>query len=387
FFDKGIIAPVMNPVAYQRLSRLGKNEVKVSESIGDINYMAAYVPLMTPEKEVIAFLGLPYYSEQGKLRSEVMDFMGFIINAFAFLLLIAGAIAIYIANSITKPLDQVGMKLKQFQLGGKNELLTWKTADDEIGALIGEYNRLAQKLEESAELLAQSERDAAWREMAKQVAHEIKNPLTPMKLSIQYLRHAYQSNPTDIEPLLKRVSSTLIEQIDNLAQIATEFSSFAKMPRAQNSRFLINDLVNSVHELFSKGEKETELSLHLPEEEIFVFADKNQLMRVLNNLIKNAVQAIPDDRPGKVAVKLFKEADTAVIQVSDNGSGIPKEMMDKVFVPNFTTKSSGTGIGLAISKNIIESVNGQIYFKTVLDQGTDFFVKLPVEKVEELENA
>ena len=263
--------------------------------------------------------------------------------------------------------------------------LNGNVADDEIGTLIDEYNRMIKKLEDSAELLAQSERDAAWREMAKQVAHEIKNPLTPMKLSIQYLTHAYQSNPQDIEPLLKRVSGTLIEQIDNLAQIATEFSSFAKMPRAKNSSFVINQLVNNVHELFSKGEAKADLSLSLPEEEFIIFADKNQLMRVLNNLIKNAVQAIPDNRKGVIKVSLFREDKIAIIKVSDNGSGIPNDMLDKVFVPNFTTKSSGTGIGLAISKNIIEAISGQIYFKTELGSGTDFYVELPIESIKELE--
>ena len=384
-FNKGIIAPYMDPIALEQLNHFGKSEIKIDQNIGDLKYKAAYVPLKTVDEKTFAYLGLPYYSEQGKLRQEVSDFMGFIINAYALLLLIAGGIAVYIANSITRPLDKIGSKLKQFKLGGRNEPLEWKNTNDEIGALIEEYNLLIKKLEDSAELLAQSERDAAWREMAKQVAHEIKNPLTPMKLSIQYLQHAYQSNPEDIEPLLKRVAGTLIEQIDNLAQIATEFSSFAKMPRAKNSKIILNKLVKSVCELFSKGEDSLDFQLQLPDEALCVFADKNQLMRVLNNLIKNAIQAVPDDRAGKINIHLYLKDTEAIIKVSDNGSGISEEMRDKVFVPNFTTKSSGTGIGLAISKNIIEAVNGQIYFETVVGKGTDFFVKLPTIEIEELE--
>jgi len=246
---------------------------------------------------------------------------------------------------------------------------------------------MIQKLEDSAEQLSQSAQEGAWREMAKQVAHEIKNPLTPMKLSIQYLQHAFKSNPDDIEPLLKRVSKTMIEQIDNLASIATEFSNFAKMPRAENQQTILNDLVGSVFDLFSKEGIDMDLKLDLPKEQFFVFADKNHLMRVLNNLIKNAIQAIPDNRRGNVNVQLYKKEDMAVIKVTDNGTGISNDKRGKVFVPNFTTKSSGTGLGLAISKNIIESVNGKIWFDTEENVGTDFYVELPLVEVVELVEA
>ena len=309
--------------------------------------------------------------------------MSTLMNVYVFLLLIASGFAIAVANSITNPIGIIGEKLKQFKLGRRNEPLEWKN-QDELGALISEYNMMIKKLEESAEMLAQSEREGAWREMAKQVAHEIKNPLTPMKLSIQYLLHAYKSNPENAEPLLKRVTSTLIEQIDNLAQIASEFSNFAKMPRAENQKININALISSVYDLFNKG-SEMDISIHLPIEEFFVYADKNHLIRVLNNLMKNAEQSIPDEREGKIGVELYRRENVAVIKVSDNGSGIPDDKKDKVFVPNFTTKSSGTGLGLAISKNIIESVNGDIYFKTVVGEGTEFFVELPIVEINEME--
>lgn len=220
--------------------------------------------------------------------------------------------------------------------------------------------------------------------MAKQVAHEIKNPLTPMKLSIQYMLHAYQSNPNNIKPLIERVSKTLIEQIDSLAQIANEFSNFAKMPKAENTQFLLNDLVVSVHNLFANERQDMDISLYLPDSAYFVYADKKHLTRVLNNLIKNAIQAIPSDRKGRIDVRLKQEEEKVIIKVSDNGVGISEEMRDKVFVPNFTTKSSGTGLGLAISKNIIEAVSGRIYFDTEVGLGTDFYVILPLIEVQEV---
>lgn len=391
-FNKGIISKSMDAMAFNALSRMKKLKfTQEEEKVGSLNYKAAYLPLTLNivngndiQTETVAYMGLPYYSKQRELRDDVNVFMGTLLNLYVFLLLIAGAVAIGITNSITRPIARIGEKLKEFKLGKRNEPLEWQSKD-ELGDLIEEYNRLIKKVEESAEKLAHQEREGAWREMAKQVAHEIKNPLTPMKLSIQYLLHAYRSNPEDISPLLKRVSGTLIEQIDNLASIASEFSNFAKMPRADNQKLIVNDLVTSVFDFFKEGTEKMDLHLEMPENQIFVFADKNHLIQVLNNLIKNATQAIPDHRLGKIEVSLEESGQTAVIKVKDNGSGIPEDKWNKVFVPNFTTKNSGTGLGLAISKNIIESVDGKIYFESVVDVGTEFFVELPIVEIRTME--
>ena len=387
-FEKGIISRCMDATAFLEIAKKKSVDYTQSnEQVGSLSYKAAYFPLKVGTKKdqrTIAYMGLPYYSKQRELRDDVNVFMGTLLNVYVFLLLIAGAIAIGITNSITRPIARIGEKLKEFKLGKRNEPLEWHSKD-ELGALIEEYNKMIQEVEESAEKLASQEKEAAWREMAKQVAHEIKNPLTPMKLSIQYLLHAYRSNPENIAPLLKRVSGTLIEQIDNLAAIASEFSNFAKMPRAENQKLIVNDLVSSVFGLFKEGEELMDLELSLPEEQLFVFADKNHLISVLNNLIKNATQAIPDHRRGLIQVSLIENNNRAIIEVRDNGTGIPEDTRSKVFVPNFTTKNSGTGLGLAISKNIIESVDGKIYFDTEIDKGTKFFVELPVVEIKTLE--
>jgi len=385
-FRQGVTGKQMNAPAFFALDKQHYSSFhQEEEQMGDLSYKAAYVSLKDPYGKTVAYLGLPYYSKQRALRADVSVFMSTLLNVYVFLLLIAGGIAIYVAKSITSPLVKIGDKLKQFKLGKPNEPLEWKNQDDELGALISEYNKMIHKLEDSAEQLAQNAQEGAWREMAKQVAHEIKNPLTPMKLSIQYLQHAFKSNPDNIEPLLKRVSTTMIEQIDNLASIAAEFSNFAKMPRAENQRTILNDLVRSVFDLFSQEGIDMDLKLELPNEQFFVFADKNHLMRVLNNLIKNAIQAIPDGRRGNVNVQLYQKDQVAIIKVNDNGTGISNDKKGKVFVPNFTTKSSGTGLGLAISKNIIESVNGKIWFDTIENVGTDFYVELPLVEVVEFE--
>lgn len=299
-----------------------------------------------------------------------------LLNAYVFIFLIAIGMAVIMARSITGPVGQLSEKLKKIRLGKKNETIQW-SIDDEVGELIRDYNAMVTKLDESVLLLAQSERDTAWREMAKQVAHEIKNPLTPMKLSIQYLQNAAARTDTeDLPGMIKRVSKTLIEQIDNLTHIASEFSSYAKMPQAMNEVFVINDVVASVHDLFRKRE-DMDIQLQVPINDLYVFADKSQVIRVLNNIVKNAIQAIPKSRRGLIEIKLIYNDEHITISIHDNGTGIDEHMKDKVFYPNFTTKSSGMGLGLAICSDIIQSFDGRIYFQTEKGSGTTFYIELP----------
>lgn len=376
-YKKGIKAPLMNPVALQNL-RSGSDRLQVqAEHIGQLAFQAAYTRIEDPRLGMF-YLGLPFYGRDRTLRSDIYEFMGTLMSTYVFLLLIAGAIGIFVTNSITRPISKIGEKLKLLQLGTKNEPLEWNTRD-ELGDLIRQYNLMVKQLEESTQKLRQSEREGAWREMARQVAHEIKNPLTPMKLSIQHLLHVQRFDPDKTEPLLKRVANTLIEQIDSLSRIASEFSNFAQMPKAENQYFSVNELVSKAFDLFEKNQPDNlELELSLPEKAYTIFADKEHLVRVLNNLITNAIQAIPEERKGKISIDMRENDGLLVLEIRDNGKGIPEETRDSVFSPYFTTKSSGTGLGLAISKNIIEAMNGKIYFKTVTGLGTSFFIELPV---------
>lgn len=312
--------------------------------------------------------------------NRLTNLINTLLNIYVFLFLISASLATFLASSITSPLNSLSTRIKMMRLGKKNEPLEW-AGQDEIGVLINDYNRMVEQLDESAELLAKSERDSAWREMAKQVAHEIKNPLTPMKLNIQYLQQQIKAGENNITDLAKNVSDSLLEQIEGLTQIATEFSNFAKMPKAENERILINDLISSVHDLFRKRD-DIDILLTIPIDELFVFCDRNQLIRVLNNLINNAIQAIPDERRGKIQIQLDKKSNKAIISVKDNGIGIPDEMKPKIFLPNFTTKTSGTGLGLAMCQQIIESVNGHISFDSVVQEGTCFYVYLPLMREE-----
>jgi nitrogen fixation/metabolism regulation signal transduction histidine kinase len=266
-------------------------------------------------------------------------------------------------------------KLSQIKLGRKNEKIAW-VRNDEIGGLISEYNRMIDELAESAELLARSERESAWREMAKQVAHEIKNPLTPMKLSIQHLQRSWEDKAPDWSERLGRFTRTMIEQIESLNKIAAEFSDFAKMPKAKNENIDIAEILENAVDLFQDNKLQINIE-NTCNEPLIINADKTQILRIFNNLIKNAIQAINDIDKGRIDIHLSNTEMSFLVKISDNGEGIPAEQKDKIFSPNFTTKTGGMGLGLAMVKNIVESYQGKIWFESEQGSGTTFFVEFP----------
>lgn len=377
FYDKTgkMVHPIHSSEA-KRLPYPTVRKVLTSASLDSFDEIlpgSLVVPIsMDPEDTV--FLTYPHTD---RVPEGFYRFLNLLLNAFVFLLLISSALSFSISNSIISPLIELGKKLKEFSLGKRNEPISL-TAADELGTLIQAYNDMVTKLEQSAELLAHTEREVAWREMAKQVAHEIKNPLTPMKLSIQHMEMRIKEADEDTaKEIVEDVSRILIEQIDNLSRIASEFSSFAKLPKPEYEQILLNDLVASVYDLF-RTRSRIHFNLYVPIDELIVQADRTHLIRVLNNLVKNAVQSIPEDREGHIVIRLRDHNGHAIVMVEDNGKGIEKELHNKVFFPNFTTKSSGTGLGLAISKNIIETFGGTIYFTPNTPQGTIFIFELPL---------
>lgn len=328
---------------------------------------------------ISGYIALPYSKTDITTNPQIADFIGALINTYVFLLLIASALALAVGRSITKPLFALGDKLNRLKLGKQNEPITW-SKNDEIGFLVKEYNQMIIKLEQSANLLAKSEREEAWREMARQVAHEIKNPLTPMKLNIQYLLHSYNADIETRDQRIKNICGVLIQQIENLSAIAGTFGEFAHEPKPNNEELHLNSIITGIFELFEKtGNDKLSFTKKITDEDIFVYADKSHLIRIINNLLKNAIQAIPNDHSGKIFVSLYKDIDKAIIQIKDNGHGIDDSKKEKIFIPNFTTKSSGSGLGLPICKKLIESMDGEIFFETEVNKGTSFFVKLPIK--------
>jgi nitrogen fixation/metabolism regulation signal transduction histidine kinase len=300
-----------------------------------------------------------------------------LVNIYVFVFLFSSLLALLITNSVTRPFSYIVKQFTKINLSKTNQPLKWQYSD-EIGLLVKEYNRMLRKLENSTILLAKSEREMAWREMAKQVAHEIKNPLTPMKLSLQMLERAIKNNSNNIPKITARVTGTLIEQIDNLSLIATNFSNFAKMPELKKEYFSLNDVLYAVTGMYN-DDKDFEYLLLIPDYSITIFADKSQLIRVFTNIIQNATQAIPEDRKGNISLVVSKVKDNYIrVTISDNGEGISKEKGEKLFQPYFTTKTSGTGLGLAMCKDIMEQFGGKITYESIEHEGTSFHIDLPI---------
>ena len=376
FYEQDLIAPLMNQKAFLQFGQNQSGVYLQNENIASFKYISAYEPIKNDDNTIMGYINLPYYARQTDLNREISSFLVALINIYVFLFSAAVITTFIISNRITEPLRIIQQGLKKTKLGRTNEPLTWKR-NDEIGAMVNEYNRMVEELQHSAEKLARSERESAWREMAKQVAHEIKNPLTPMKLSVQHLQRAWSDNSPNLPQMVDRISATLIEQIDILSGIASAFSDFAKMPKANITKLELFSILENVVHLYSENENVKVVLERIDQPSLFILADKDYVIRVFSNLIKNAIQSIKADKPGLVVVAVETFIDHYVIAVMDNGQGISQEQEEKIFVPNFTTKSTGTGLGLAMVKTLVEGMNGEVWFETVLNKGTTFYVRLP----------
>lgn len=380
-FNKGVLSEKMNPLAFYNLNMLRAVQFVADEQMGKVAYISVYCPVRDEEGEAYAYLNIPSYSTQGELKQEISNFLVTIINLNAFIFLVAGAIALFITNRITHSFTLIGQKMRDINLQKINQEIQWRR-NDEIGELVKEYNKMVHKLDESAEALAKSEREGAWRQMARQVAHEIKNPLTPMKLSIQYLQKAIDNNSPKVKEMTASVARTLIEQIEHLSKIASDFSQFANIGNPKNEVFDLHELLRSLTALYDPMEN-VSFSWNPAPGKIFLFADKTQLNRLFTNLLQNALEA-PENQDNRIIeVSESLQDDKVLISIRDNGGGIPVQTQDKIFMPNFTTKSSGTGLGLAMSKSIAEQARGNIWFETEEGVGSTFFVTLPFLRVGE----
>lgn len=375
---KGVISNMMNPLAYYRLQNLKQVQTVTDEQIGEVDYQSIYTPIRDEEGYAIAYLNTPSFNSQAELKQEISNFLVTIINLNAFVFLVAGIIAVFITNQITYSFSLISERMREVNFGQQNEEIEWNR-NDEIGILVKEYNRMVHKLTESADALAKSEREGAWRQMARQVAHEIKNPLTPMKLSIQYLQKSIDDGHPNVKGLTRNVANTLVEQIDHLSKIASDFSQFANIGVTKKELFDLHEILHSLTNLYKTNEMVMLNWEPLPKQ-LMIYADKTQINRLFTNLLQNAVEAIEENEFKQIEVHEVELNDNVIISIQDNGKGISEAMKNKIFSPNFTTKSSGTGLGLAMCKSIAENSNGEIWFETQEGQGTKFFVRLPLQK-------
>jgi len=381
-FYRNLTSRRMNNMAYINLTTLRKSEYLHEEMIGNLKYISAYIPFYNADNELLAYLNLPYFRMQSIMTREITNLIVTIINFTLLFILIAMSLAVFISGRLTSPLTILSSRLATVELGKKSEHLYYK-GNDEVGELVRQYNRMVDELDESAQKLANSEREYAWREMAKQIAHEIKNPLTPMKLNIQQLFKSWTDGVPGFEKKLERFTKNQIEYIDNLSSIATAFSSFAKIPEANPVSVDLLEQIKITLELF-KGSDNITFRIGWPhDEKIFICADKEQINSIFSNLIKNSIQSIPPGKDGIIKVSLEKQDEKIIVAVSDNGSGIPESFQKKMFTPNFTTKSSGTGLGLSIVKRYVENAGGRIWFESESEKGSVFTIEFPVMEPED----
>jgi two-component system nitrogen regulation sensor histidine kinase NtrY len=374
-FNIGLIGEQMNAMAYNQLKIQNKSEYSHQENIGELNYISAYLPFFNSDGKLLAFVNLQHFGQQQELESQIQQFLVAIINVFMLLLAISIILAIVMSNWVTKPLRFLQTNLSLIQFGKKNQIINYDK-NDEIGVLIREYNKKLMELEQTAEQLTKSERESAWRDMAKQVAHEIKNPLTPMKLSIQQMMRVFEKENPAAKEKVDRLAKSLIEQIDGLTRIANEFSNFAKMPSPNLEKIELIDVIKNVISIFEQ--EGVTIQFESSHNKIELQADKDQLIRAINNLLQNSIQAFDGKKEGIITLKIDVENNRCKIAITDNGKGIPLERQNKVFVPYFTTKSTGTGIGLSITKQIVENHNGIIYFESHENEGTTFYIELSI---------
>jgi two-component system nitrogen regulation sensor histidine kinase NtrY len=372
-----LISDYMNPVAWIHLNHFGRTEYVANEKIGGLNYLSAYAPIRNEFFEPIAFVGFPRFSSQSEFDKNIGVLLNTLINIYALVIVILGLFAVFIANKITAPLTLVQKSLARTALGKLNEPIFWKR-NDEIGSLIKEYNLMIIALEQSTNNMVKSERESAWREMAKQIAHEIKNPLTPLKLGIQQLERSWRDNDPDFEMRFKRFNESFIEQIESLTHIASEFSNFAKMPETKLEWVDLIDIMYKAVEVFNNSPNVTiQYTVISGYEKMMIQADRDQLLRAFNNLIKNSIEAAVGKRRCLIKINLIKEGSMVLLEFQDNGQGIPIEVRPRIFQPNFTTKSSGTGLGLAFVKQAIENMGGTISYQTSMGKGTTFYIRIP----------
>ncbi|RMG72330.1 MAG: HAMP domain-containing protein [Bacteroidetes bacterium] len=380
-FENGIQTDLMHAVAFDSLRNGGLSDLVIREKIGTLAYLSGYRPIIGNNNTPIGYVNVPYIARQDQLEEQVLNFLAYLANIYLLAFLLLNLVAVVVSGTITRPLSMIQQRLSATNLGNVNEPIEY-TAKDEIGAIVAAYNQMVAQLAESEEKLSQTQREQAWRQMARQVAHEIKNPLTPMKLSIQHLMRAQKEGGPHFEKMFEKVMKTLMVQIESMVRIANSFSEFAKMPEPVKGQVNVTAVLMEVVDLYTQSEEALWL-IDVPQAPFWAVGDRDQLSRCFNNVIKNALQAVEED--GIIKISMEDLRDRAHIEIKDNGKGIPAELGNRVFEPSFSTKTSGMGLGLAIVKRIIDGMGGTITFRSQEGEGTVFIIEIPAEEVERLQ--
>ncbi|WP_439152978.1 sensor histidine kinase [Winogradskyella sp.] len=359
-----------------QLSNTAEHRYVLKKDENGQTFQSSYSYITDKKFKNLAILNLPYLENDDFLNRELNEFLLRLGFAYMAMILAAIVFAYFISKYITKSLKTISDKMNELRLEKRNKKIEIESSSEEIETLVNSYNSMIDELEASAVKLATSEREQAWREMAKQVAHEIKNPLTPMRLSVQSFQRKFNPEDENIHQKVNEYSNTLIQQIDTMSSIASAFSNFAKMPAQKSEVLNVVQIVKLALDIFN----EDYINFEAESEKIIAKFDRTQLIRVVTNLVKNGIQAMPKDASDpRIDVGVFSEDNLVKIRITDNGSGIEEETKSKIFEPKFTTKTSGMGLGLAMVKNIVETYKGNITFTSQAGKGTVFMVSFPKE--------
>ncbi len=365
----------LNAIIIDTLESMYDKRYLVESEKNNEKFLSSYTYILDNKFKPLAVLNLPYLEDDDLFTRELSVSLKRLGQVYLLMLFVAIALAYFLSKYITRSLKTISETIDQTRLDKRNKRISVGDSSDEIHSLVSAYNSMIDELEESAAMLAKSEREAAWREMAKQVAHEIKNPLTPMRLTVQSFQRKFDPNDPQIEHKLQEYSDTLIQQIDTMSSIASAFSNFAQMPAQKSEMLDVVKIVGLALDIFN----EDYIIFPSEKDKIIAKFDRTQLIRVVTNLVKNGIQAIPEDRVPKIIVDVFSENGEVLISVADNGAGISEENKKMIFEPKFTTKTSGMGLGLGMVKNIVETYNGSITFTSQEGKGTVFKVRFPKE--------
>ena len=377
FYNKGFVSKQINDVAFYNLLRLKKVVFTQKEQISNLDFSNIYKPILDKNDKLMGYISIPHFSMNRELGQKIVEVLITLLNIYTFIFLVTSLISLFITDRITRSLAIVGAKMQEIDFLKESVPIEWHRKD-EIGKLVDEYNKMLIKLKESMGALAVAEREVAWREMAKQVAHEIKNPLTPMKLNLQYLQRAIKNNQPGITEIINQVSHSLVEQIDHLSNIASEFLEFANISKSKKEKINLHECLTLLKNIYSIQPNVVFDWIPL-NENIFIIGDKTHINRLFTNLIVNAIEASEGDK-AYVSIHEYVEQDDIKIIVADKGKGITPEIAKYLFTPNFTTKSSGTGLGLAMCKGIVEQMKGKIWLNQESESDTQICIKLPIYK-------
>ena len=350
-----------------------KHLIVSAKTIGSNSFQSSYSYITDNKFKPIGIVNLQYVQDNTVQDRDLGEFLIKMTYVYILMFAIAILLAYFISSYITRSIKAVTDKMSHTRLNKQNEKIILKDASTEIFTLVNAYNAMIDELEESAIKLAKGEREQAWREMAKQVAHEIKNPLTPMRLTVQSFQRKFDANDPKIDDKINEFSKTLIHQIDTMSSIASAFSNFAKMPTQKREELNVVEVVKHALDIFT----EDYIFYFTKQKSIIAKLDKTQLIRIVTNLVKNATHALDDIENKKIEVSVSEDNGNVIIKVADNGKGISDADKERVFEPKFTTKSSGMGLGLPMVKNIVEAYNGTINFITQVNKGTSFKIVLP----------